>query len=264
MSSLASFKIQRSETTATSATLDISMYDPFNYYAVGELWLYETRDGEDGSTLKDSAAVKEAENNDGLKVQRMSASADDRQILFTGLTPKKQYSVILGCYDSNGDFVQKDYTTFTTGGMNNWMEVADITWYNVSVTGHIDAADELPTELWGLVVTMEEDTFDPSGYCSSSKLSEEAAADLGDYISSLTSEDGKTMSIATTKLIDDDSDDDSRKYIGVALIGRYDGSYQVITSKVVKNPYYGMKIQEEKNDEDGSTTIKPQEDDSNP
>ena len=265
MSSLASFQIQRAGTTATSATLDVSMYDPFNYYAVGELWLYETQSGADGSTLKDASAVKEAESNDNLKVQRMSATAEDKQILFTGLTPNRQYSVILGCYDSNGDFVQKDYTTFTTGGMNNWMEVADITWYNVSVTGHIDVADELPTEMWGLIVTMDEDSFDPSQYCNSSKLNDAAAADLSAYINGMTSENGKTMSIAApNKLIGEDSDDESQKYIGVALIGRYDGSYRVIASKVVKNPYYGMKIKEETNDEDGTTTIKPNTEDTNP
>lgn len=262
MSSLASFKIQSTDTTTTSATLNISIYDPFNYYAVGELWLYETQTGEDGSNMKDAAAVKEAETNSDLKVQRMSASADDKQILFTGLTAKKQYSVIFGCYDSNGDFVQKDYTTFTTGGLNNWMEVADITWYNVSVTGHIDVADELPGKLWGLVVTRDEDNFDPTAYCTLNKLNEEAAVDLSAYINSVTSDNGKTMSIATDKLIGENSDDDDKKYIGVALIGEYDGSYRVISSKVVKNPYFGMKIKQEE-DEDGGTTIKPNEDDAN-
>ena len=73
------------------------------------------------------------------------------------------------------------------------------------------------------------------------------------------------MSIAApNKLIGEDSDDESQKYIGVALIGRYDGSYRVIASKVVKNPYYGMKIKEETNDEDGTTTIKPNAEDTNP
>lgn len=254
MSSLATFHIQNAEPSSTTAKLNISMYDPFNYYAIGELWLYEYY-APDGQAVTNAAAVKELEDAGGISVQRMSASPSDDSVLFTGLTANKQYSVILGCYDSNGEFVQKDYTTFTTAAVNNWLSVAGISWYNVSVTAHIDAASqELPQEVWGIVVTSESaESEDLSGYLNLAAIQAAEGTDLSAYLSSMQSSDGYTCSIATKVLIGEDgSDQEEKQYVCVALIGNYSGSYQVIASQTAKNPYYGMSIVQ---NPDGSETV---------
>lgn len=244
MSSLATFHIQSAEPASTSAKLNISMYDPFNYYAIGELWLYEYQSSADGQAVTNAAAVKELEEAGSLEVKRMSASPSDDSVLFTGLAANRQYSVILGCYDSSGEFVQKDYTTFSTAAVNNWLTIAGISWYNVSVTAHIDAASqELPQEVYGIVVTAEE----PESVILPTTASEirTNGTDLSAYISGMQSADGYTCSIATSALIDEDgSDTEDKKYACVALIGNYSGSWQVIASQTTRNPYYGMSVEQ--------------------
>lgn len=247
MSSLATFHIQSAEPASTSAKLNISMYDPFNYYAIGELWLYEYQSSADGQAVTNAAAVKELEEAGSLEVKRMSASPSDDSVLFTGLAANKQYSVILGCYDSSGEFVQKDYTTFSTAAVNNWLTIAGISWYNVSVTAHIDAASqELPQEVYGIVVTADSpESVNLNDYLSLAQIQAAEGTDLSAYISGMQSADGYTCSIATSALIGEDgSDDESKQYACVALIGNYSGSWQVIASQTTRNPYYGMSVEQ--------------------
>lgn len=263
MSSLASFAIQSAQTTASSATLNISMYDPFNYYAVGELWLYRTQLDDSGSPLTDAGTVKEWEEAGRLDVKRMSATPADDSVLFTGLAANQTYSVILGCYDENGTFTQKDYTTFTTTSLNNWMNIEEITWYNVAVSAHIDASDEVPSELWGVVIPSEESTIDWAQYHSSNAITTAGGTDLSGFLESIRSDGGYTCSLATTALISDNSDDAARQYVGVAVIGRYGDEWRTVASQVVKNPYYGMHIQQDET-EDTEHPILPVESEENP
>ena len=69
------------------------------------------------------------------------------------------------------------------------------------------------------------------------------------------SADGYTCSIATSALIGEDgSDDESKQYACVALIGNYSGSWQVIASQTTRNPYYGMSV-EQTPEEDESVIV---------
>lgn len=260
MQSLASFHIEGAETTSTSATLDVSMYDPFNYYAVGELWLYETFSDATGNVVTDAETVSQEAENDNLTLTKMSITPSDDSALFTGLTPNRQYSVILGCYDENGDFSQKDYTTFTTSSMDTHLNIKEITWYNLSLDIKIDPVADTPQGVYALVYTQEEPELgNVSGRLSA--ITTEGVA-LSQFIGSMQSENGTTCDVETVALVNEAAGqvDESKHYVVVLLAGLYDGNWQVLSSQVVRNPYYGMSIWQEPNEgENGGVVIHPDE-----
>lgn len=266
MQSLASFHIESAATTSTSATLDVSMYDPFNYYAVGELWLYETFSDASGNVVSDAETVRQEAENDNLTLTKMSITPSDDSALFTGLKPNRQYSVILGCYNENGDFTQKDYTTFTTSSMDTYLKIQEITWYNLSLDIKIDPVADTPEEVYALVYTQEESELgDVSGRLAS--IGTEGTA-LSEFIGAMQSESGTTCQVGTTALINDEEGivDESKHYVVVLVAGLYDGNWQVLSSQVVRNPYYGMSIWQEQPPEgdEGGVIIRPDESQQNP
>ena len=266
MQSLASFHIEGAKTTSTSATLDVSMYDPFNYYAVGELWLYETFSDASGNVVTDAATVSQEAENDNLTLTKMSITPSDDSALFTGLKPNKQYSVILGCYDENGDYTQKDYTTFTTSAMDTYLNIREITWYSLSLDIKIDPVADTPQDVYALVYTQEEPELgDVSGQLNT--IMREGVA-LSEFIGAMQSESGTTCDVATRALINEEEGagtDESRHYVVVLVAGLYDGNWQVLSSQVVRNPYYGMSIWQMENEgEEGGVIIRPDENPANP
>ena len=74
--------------------------------------------------------------------------------------------------------------------------------------------------------------------------------DLSGLISGVQSENGTSCTLKAEDLVGEAKD--RSDYVGVVIYGKYEGSseYVILQSKLVKNPYAGMNVDQETNGDD--------------
>lgn len=260
MQMLASFSIRKAEATSRTADIELNMYDPFNYYAVGEVWLWEEDEelGRSGGEGIDIDAIKEKEDADpNFKVARMSANQTDNHIRFANLKPDTTYNVIFGYYNVNMQYTMADYTSVHTQPLETWVRVSSINMQNIMLDIKIDSDEEkIPIQVTVYTIGQEE----PDEYRAGDfplKDPNANAYDISDNkaLSQMCSSKGMVISEVNTdkfirSLTDDEAEQeevDTTPYVTVLVAAEYEKEDQTteweeVGRQVVKNPYYGMGV----------------------
>lgn len=258
MQMLASFSIRKAQSTSGSVNVELSMYDPFNYYAVGEVWLWETFEDSSGNVATNIEDVKEKQEDDeDFVVRKLSANQVDNKLLFAGLEPDTSYSIIFGYYDENGDFNEADYTSVRTEVLDTWVNVTSVNMQSIMMNVKVDPNGEKPDDVWVYLIGSGDDYSSYDGAIPPKGDVEEV--DVSDYIDQMCSSNGVTISsVNTEKFISSDEADgsDINLYVTVLVVGRYgDDEYREIGRQEVRNPYFGMGIYYDNGDEGGTKGI---------
>ncbi|MCD7807500.1 MAG: hypothetical protein LUH19_09225 [Lachnospiraceae bacterium] len=226
--------------------MKLTMYDPFNYYAVGEVWLWPTYTKND-EIVTDVETVEE----DGVSIQKISANQSDNSVFFSGLDPDTTYSVVFGYYDETATFIQADYTSFTTSSLDKWISVTSVALQYVTLNVKLDASADTPTDARIYIFGQQDqstntDSLDTLGITvSGSYGSSDDYTNITSYISQMTKSGGVAVtSSATEAFISTDSTVGSEEnaYVLVVVVGTYDGVVEEIGRQMVRNPYYGMSV----------------------
>ena len=150
--------------------------------------------------------------------------------------------------------------------MDTYLNIREITWYSLSLDIKIDPVADTPQDVYALVYTQAEPELGNVSGQLNTIMTEGVA--LSEFIGAMQSESGTTCDVATRALINEEEGagtDESRHYVVVLVAGLYDGNWQVLSSQVVRNPYYGMSIWQQENEgEEGGVIIRPDENPANP
>lgn len=260
MQMLASFSIRKAEATSGSADIELSMYDPFNYYAVGEVWMWES-EGElqSRAVLDFDELLNREETDEDFRIMRMSANQTDNHIKFGELKPDTTYSIVFGYYDETGKFSMGDYTSVHTQPLDTWVRVSSVNMQSILLEVKLDnEEDEIPQEAYVYIIGHE----DEEGYTGSIPPGESVGEryEITDRIKEMRSSRGATISSITTEKFIPSSEDEidvMTPYVTVLVAATYENSkVQEVGRQVVRNPYYGMGVYYDKGEDEGEPGIR--------
>lgn len=261
MQMLASFSIRKAQATSGSVDVELSMYDPFNYYAVGEVWLWETFEDSAGGVVTDVETVEErAESDEAFKLDKLSANQVDNRVRFGELEPDKSYSIIFGYYNEEGVFVTADYTSVRTETLETVVNVTSVNMQSLMMNVKIDPNEDEPEEVrvYTIGTGEEYDTYTYTGPNLPTGNDLEYTP-VDSYIPQMHTSSGVMLSdIHTTQFISSEEADGSEvnAYVTVLVIGRYDGDWKEIGRQEVKNPYFGMNVYYDNGEGSGTKGLK--------
>lgn len=258
---LTSLYMRRTDTATTSLSVDLTMYDPFSYYVVGEVWVWEAAGGQ-----TNAIDAYEAEQDGNLEIRRMSVAPSDTNVLFTDLKPDTAYNVAFGYYTDTASgagsrmtasgFVQTDYTTVRTAVENTWLRVDSISMNSMMISLKVDETGEIPDKVSVYVVEIDE----PDENLINEGLYNGTQADLtvtsGTTIREMKMSGGAGLSLTNLEIFLGETT--PVEYVAVIAVGEYTDPEQssvssgIIAGQIVRNPYYGMGIAM---DEDGNIIL---------
>lgn len=258
---LTSLYMRRTDTTTTSLQVDLTMYDPFSYYVVGEVWVWEAASG-----ATNAVDAYEAEQDGNLTIQRMSVTPSDTNVLFSGLDPDTAYNVAFGYYTDTASgsgsamtgsgFVQTDYTTVRTTVEDTWLHVDSISMNSMIVSLKVDETGSIPDKVSIYVVEVDEP--DSSLITEDLYRGQEAALNVtsGSTIREMKTSGGAGLTLSSVGIFLEE--DSPVEYVAVIAVGEFVDEEQsstssgIIAGQIVRNPYYGMGI---KMDEEGNIVL---------